>query len=316
MRLLIACLLALTVTASAQPLSWSPQWLAFSDHPEKVRESGQLYDGSLIPLNPVRFQYYHLGEMDGDGFLRVALYNPSQTTARVFLRSAQGGPDGNYFAAGHQNNVAYLKAWGEGQGQVVELPPGWTVIAQHPLPRGKVVSATQEMTLLEGDPIHFGLFALTAADAKNGLSLLSDPKDVHARGVYPVADQKVVRSHLAGGPDTFAAFGAVRQRNLWEQKELRGDYGVLYLLEFHLRNEESTGQTVDVLFNPRGGAATGTFWVEGQGLIEVDNTKAYATPKFFGLELGPRESRTLRIWTLPEGASSYPVRIVLSSKHS
>lgn len=316
MRISFTCylLLLLCLPLAAEAPSWSPNWLAFSDHPEKVKKIGQLYDGSLIALRPVRFQYYHLGEIDGGAYLKVTLFNPNPSSSRVHLRSAVGGPDGDYFAAGHQNNVEYLKAWGQRQGRVIEVPPGWTTVAVHPLPKGKVVSGTQEMTLLGGKPVHFGLFALSSPDSQKGLSLLSDAQDVHARGVYPVANEKVIRSHRVGQEDTFAAFGAVRQRNLWESKELRGDYGVLYEFEFHLSNPTAHKAPVKFIFNPRGGAATGTFWIAGRGLVEVENTKAYQTPEFFQLELKPGEERVLRMWTLPEGASSYPVRVVMSSR--
>lgn len=292
--------------------------LAFSDHPERVRSRGLLFHAGLLAFKPVRFQYYHEGgRKEGPLFLTVRLANRGRAPARVHLVQGAAGPDPVYFTAGHQNNRAFLRRLAAFEGIVARLAPGEVrQVALHELPVDQVVSGTAQMTLLEGSEVQYGLFAVHDPAEPVGFDLLSNPKDVHARGIYSAADQDLVRGWEIGPGEAFVAIGAVRQPNLLHGPELKGDYGVLYRVQLDLRNPGPEAERVEVAFNPRGGQATGNFLVRAEdGALQEwrapDPVDAFQKVPLGVLEVPARSRRVWTLWTIPEGASNYPVRLVL-----
>ncbi len=292
--------------------------LAFSDHPERVRSRGLLFQAGLLRFKPVRFQYYHEGgRPDGPLFLSVRLRNRGSAPARIHLIQGAAGPDADYFAAGHRNNQVFLRRLVAFEGRVAILAPGESLqVATHRLPFEQVVSGTLQMTLLEGRDLEYALFAMHDPAEPVGFDLLSNPQDVHARGIYPAADQVLERGWEVGPTPGLLAFGAVRQPNVLAGPELKGDYGVVVRADLRLMNPLDRPQRVEFFFNPRGGPATGTFLARiGQGkLLDWSVPRpvpAFAEVSLAVLEVPARGQTLLTLWTIPEGASNYPVRVLM-----
>lgn len=297
-------------------VDWTPPTAAvaaLSDHPEKVERRGMLFSGGLTPLRNIRFQYYHLGLLDGSApCLEFFVTNHGVDPARLHLVRAAGLPSLDYFSTGHGNNVAWLQAEKANQGEFLDLAPGQTrVIFRQDLPKNYVVSGTLGLTQVYGPPLQFGLLASPHPGATPSLVNLLKETDVHSRGFYPVATQHLRRRHVAGqNRETKMAVGALRQETFSGVRELRGDYGVVYDLLLELDNPTAQTRRVDLIFNPRGGAATGTFLAQ-DAILEVPLTHAMQERTVKSWRLPPETHRTVRLQTIPEGASSYPVRLLL-----
>lgn len=320
--------------------------LSFSDHPERVKERGLLFKGGLIPFKPLRFQYYHEGgKEDNQLWLRLDLRNNSQRKrAKIMLIEGEGGPDSDYFQAGHKNNVQFLRHLTAGCGRILEIDPGQsTTIFCQKLPYCQVLSGTTQFTLLEGSEVSFYLNALEDPQEMLSFNLLSNPKDVHARGIYACADQfinKVVVVSDDKASEVRAAVGAVRQPNIIVGPELRGDYGVVYALQFLLINKNKNEADFELIINPRGGKATATVleqtdfynqtidpevWLSEQvpdlayfcfGNQYTDRSlskeaEPFSEYKAASIAVPAGQSAVVRLLTLPEGASNYPVRFIM-----
>lgn len=174
-------------------------------------------------------------------------------------------------------------------------------------------------------------------------NLLSNPKDVHARGIYACADQfinKVVVVSDDKASEVRAAVGAVRQPNIIVGPELRGDYGVVYALQFLLINKTKNEADFELIINPRGGKATATVleqtdfynqtidpevWLSEQvpdlayfcfGNQYTDRSlskeaEPFSEYKAASIAVPAGQSAVVRLLTLPEGASNYPVRFIM-----
>lgn len=296
-------------------LDWNPppsNVVALSDHPEKVERVGGLFFGGLTLLRPLTFQYYHLGKLKGPSpNLTFYIHNPGSEGAQVHLRQGIGKPSLDYFSSGHTNNVEWFRAQEQNLGRFLTVPAGETVeIFQQDLRPEYVVSGTLGLTQTEGRPLQFAFVARKSLEETVSLNNLLKDDDVHSRGFYPVAVQKIRRTYRLGGEPIQVAVGAVRQQTFSGVRELRGDYGVTYSLDLELRNDTAQAAQVELIFNPRGGPATGTFLLDGR-LVEIGVTKAFEEKPIaeFGLEAG--ESKKIKLETIPEGASNYPVRIVI-----
>lgn len=299
-------------------LDWSPPEsgiVALSDHPETVERRGGLFFGGLTRLRPLIFQYYHLGRLAGtEPNLTLVLSNPGNREATVFFQSGVGVPSLDYFSSGHTNNVEWFKARRQGLGHFITIDPGSSrSVFEQPLTFDYVVSGTLGLTQLDGPPLQFALVARQEQDEPLSLNNLLKETDVHSRGFYPAAVQRVHRTFYSDQEPINVAIGAVRQQTFSGVRELRGDYGVTYEMSVDLVNNSAEPSQVELLFVPRGGAATGTFLVDGE-LVEVPLTQAFEEHPFQLIELKAYESRPLKIETIPEGASSYPVRIVVRSR--
>ena len=299
-------------------VDWSPpepSIAALSDHPEKVDRRGGLFFGGLTRLRPLVFQYYHLGKLRGsEPHLSFILSNPGAEPATLHLQKGIGRTSLDYFSSGHTNNLRWFQAKRDRLGYFVTLAPKQTIeLFRQPLPLEEVVSGTLGLTQTEGPPLSFAFVA--RPDDEEGLSLnnLLKAEDVHSRGFYPAAKQVVRRTFRTGHEPLGIAVGAIRQQTFSGVRELRGDYGVTYRIELDLVNDSAQEKTVELVFNPRGGAATGTFYL-GEDLLEVENTKAFEERVFHQATLSPGEERHLLLETIPEGASSYPVRIIVREK--
>jgi hypothetical protein len=296
-------------------VDWSPPEpyiVALSDHPEKVERRGGLFFGGLTPFRTLLFQYYHLGKLRGaDPNLTFVVQNSGSRPATLHLQRGIGRTSLDYFSSGHTNNVRWFQALQRKLGYFVEISPGDTIeLFRQPMPREEVVSGTLGLTQTSGPPLSFAFVA--RPDDREAISLnnLLKKDDVHSRGFYPAARQVLRRTFRLGQDPINLAVGAVRQQTFSGVRELRGDYGVTYDMHLELRNDGQREGLIELVFNPRGGAATGTFLLDGD-VIEVENTEAFAERVFHTIKLVPGETRNLRLQTIPEGASSYPVRIVV-----
>ncbi len=296
-------------------LDWQPPTTAvaaLSDHPEDFPRTEMLFSGGLSRLKPVRLQYYHLGSLPGrDPNIRLYLTNPASEPARVYLRRGEGLPSEEYVDTGHGNNVVWLARESAGEGEFVDLPPNSTTVLHHqPMPLEKVVSGTVEMTLVEGSPLLFNLISAKDLESEVGLNNLLKESDVHSRGFYPVAIQRAARTYRCGQPELRLAIGGLRQDTFSGVRELRGDYGVVYEIKLKLSNPTDQVRTTQLLFNPRGGDATATFLIDDK-VVEVGRTEAFKEVMVEEFSLLPGENREIWLKTVPEGASSYPVRLIV-----
>lgn len=317
--------------------------LAFSDHPECVKSRGVLFKGGLVKLKPVRFQYYHLGgREDNNLWLRLRIKNNGPKKALLQVLEGVGGPDGNYFQAGHNNNIDFLANFTAGKTRLLEVEPrGELDLFTRQLPYDKVISGTEQFTLWQGDNVQFYLLSLQDPQEEASYSELADSNDVHARGFYPLTD-RFVNLVWDMQEEIWAPVGGVRQPNYIRGPELKGDYGTIYSIKYLILNDSDVEKNFTLYFNPRGGVATATIygtlktvenveahqWLNDslpswQGLSKDGNTfELWEVPKEVqAKEMYPIHSFTipahtrivLHALTVPEGASNYPIRLVLSS---
>lgn len=320
--------------------------LMFSDHPERVCGRGLLFKGGLVRLKPVRLQYYHEGGADGKTlWMRMAVSNFGNRKARIFITEGQAGPDEDYFKAGHGCCVEFLNRTACGCGRVIEIEPhGTAEIVCAPLEYEKVVSGAVQMTLLDGSGIVFALCACEEKDEDLSFGFLSNPKDVHARGIYASPDIFASRVwNMEKQAEVRTAIGAMRQPNITSGPDLRGDYGAVCALNFLILNPSSERRRFELVFNPRGGKAaacvlvnlskaeTGNAagWLKGQeyslgtfcrrgadrgGWSDASCAKeqeAFTETVLGTFEADADSAMELRLLTMPEGASNYPVRFIL-----
>ena len=296
--------------------SIQPARLLVSDYPERLTANGVLFTARLDRTQAQRFLYYHYnpGTEPGRRILLKAA-NTSNAPATVQMIEGDAGPGVNEMEIGHLSTKRFLVRNARNEGRVVTIPPGSTVnLVDHVLPPQNIVSAVLQLRLVTGDPVQL---ALIAQDALAPLDQTIDQTQLlvggapHARGVYPVPTFYFNTDYNVDGDDLDLPIGQLPLPNLRQGEALSGDYGVEQVLEVVISNMTRGPKAIALYANPRGGRATGTFLIDGT-LVQAHALAAFSRFKIWQETIRAGTYRRIRIVTMPEGGSSYPLRLTFA----
>ncbi|MDQ6925781.1 MAG: pilus assembly protein N-terminal domain-containing protein, partial [Candidatus Eremiobacteraeota bacterium] len=293
-----------------------PARLLVSDYPERLTANGVLFTARLDRTQAQRFLYYHYNP-GNEPARRILLKarNASNAPATVQMIDGSAGPGTNEMEVGHLSTKRFLVREARNEGQVMTIGPGATMnLVDHPLPPANVVSAILQLRLVSGDPLDL---TLVAQDALAPLDQSVDTVQLlaggapHARGVYPVPTFFFERTYDVDGPDLDIPIGQLPLPNLREGEALSGDYGVEQSMNVVIVNMTRGPHAIALYANPRGGRATGTFLIDGT-LVQAHALAAFSRFKIWQETINAGTFRRIRVVTMPEGGSSYPLRLTFA----
>ena len=293
-----------------------PARLLVSDYPERLTANGVLFTARLDRTQAQRFLYYHYNP-GTEPARRILLKarNTSNAPATVQMIDGTAGPGANEMEVGHLSTKRFLVREARNEGQVMTIAPGATMnLVDHPLPAANVISAILQLRLVSGDPLDLTLVAqdaLAPADQSIDTVKLLAGGAPHARGVYPVPTFFFERTYDVDGADLDIPIGQLPLPNLREGEALSGDYGVEQSMNVVIVNMTRGPRAIALYANPRGGRATGTFLIDGT-LVQAHALAAFSRFKIWQETINAGTFRRIRIVTMPEGGSSYPLRLTFA----
>jgi len=296
--------------------SIAPAELLVSDYPERLTANGVLFTADLDRSSARRFLYYHYNAA-GEPARRVLLKaaNPSNQPAMVQMIESSAGPGANEMEIGHFTTEHFLVREHQNEGTVIVIPPQTTVnLVDAPLPPGTLVSALLQLREVSGDPIHLALVAQDMSaplDQSVDTTQLLSGGAAHARGTYSVPEFFFDYTYTTSDDPLEIPIGQLPLPNLRQGEALGGDYGVQQSITVTIVNPTRGPMPVAIYANPRGGRATGTF------LIDRTIVQAHALPPFSKYKIWQETIRAgtfrrVQIVTMPEGGSSYPLRLIFA----
>ncbi len=294
----------------------APSQLLVSDYPERLSADGLLFNATIDRTKSQRFLYYHYNPAGEPGRrILVKATNASAQPAVVHMLSSLAGPGTNEMEVGHNATKGFLIRARRNEGTVITIPPNATVnIVNHNLPAGATVNGILQLREITGDPLAIAVVAQNAdlpLDQTAESATLLSGGAAHARGVYPVPEFFSEYTFFTDAPPLEIPIGQLPLPNLREGEALSGDYGVMQSVRVVIVNTSRFGQAIALYANPRGGQATGTFIIDDT-LVQAHRLTAYSRYKIWQETIAPGTYRTLRIQTMPEGGSSYPLRLVFA----
>ena len=299
----------------AQPRT-RPRSLLVSDYPETLKENGILFSTDVTAKQAERFLYYHYnpaGQPERRIVLKIA--NPSLQPALVQYIAGIAGPGTNEMEVGHLSTQRFLVREAQNEGTVVTIPGNTTIaIMEQPLPARTTASGLMQLHEIEGSPLHLTLVAQNATDPIDGpipTSALLVGDRPHARGVYSIPEFFFDYSYDAEGPNLEVPIGQIPLPNLVQGQTLAGDYGVLQSVTIRMvNNDRHNARALALYASPRGGRATGTFVID-RVLVQAHAMPAYGHFKLRQYTIPPGSFVRTEIVTMPEGGSSYPLRLIV-----
>lgn len=291
-----------------------PKLLAVSNWPERVESAGPLLAQPLAFRKPLRLLYHHLNAAGRTLEFSVDLLNFGEEPAQVQVVPACPEPEYSPLRSGHVAVVRYFRRRMGRDSFVAEVGPGRRCkLVSHIVRPGQVISGIVEVALLSDVQVALEVRASRPGETRwvEPLREPDEPPD-HAPYVYP-EPLKVVRAKAKVGESwLYLDIGEEPLRSLSSGHVLLGNYGVVHRFEVTVENPLDEGAGVPLLFQPRGGAAAGTFVIEGQlkhfGAIPPWRRKLVAV-----LSLPPRSKRLIEVLTMPEPGSSYPASLVFKT---
>jgi len=293
-----------------------PARLLVSDYPERLTANGVLFTARLDRTQGQRFLYYHYNP-GTEPARRILLkaHNASNAPAIVQMIDGTAGPGANEMEVGHLSTKRFLIREARNEGKVMTIAAGATMnLVDHPLPPQNVVSAILQLRLVSGDPLDLALVAQdaqAALDQSIDTTLLLAGGAPHARGVYPVPTFFFDRTYDVDGADLDIAIGQLPLPNMRQGEALSGDYGVEQSMSVVIVNMTKGPRSIALYANPRGGRATGTFLIDGT-LVQAHALAAFSRFKIWQERINAGTFRRIKVVTMPEGGSSYPLRLTFA----
>jgi hypothetical protein len=174
------------------------------------------------------------------------------------------------------------------------------------------VSALLQLREIDGDPLHLTLVAQDASaplDQSVDTTQLLAGGVLHARGEYQVPQFYFDYSYEVGDDNLEIPIGQLPLPNLRQGEALAGDYGVQQAITVTIVNDTNGPAPIAIYANPRGGRATGTFLID-RTLVQAHALPPFSRYKIWQETIAPRTFRRVAIVTMPEGGSSYPLRLI------
>jgi hypothetical protein len=294
------------------------QALLVSNSPERLPFGKVLYVGQLRTQDTVRLLYHHQnGSTNKHMFLTVTVSNPSEDVVTAWISGATGGSGLDELALGHLAAWRFLDQYWGHAGFLLQIPGNTTIplFVQDIAPLG-ITSGLMQIELLNGDRLNLQVTArLDGEMDPPGESFPSDFDTQHQRGLFrrPLIAKDL--TYIVGGPPLMMTVGgdADSVHDGDTNAALQGNYGVIYAFQVDVQNPSPLPTAPVLSMHAQGGAARGTFLIDGH-IMESPPLLPNAPQTIATIPLAPETNHLLRIETMPESGSSYPVQLILESQ--
>ena len=296
-----------------------PEVLFYSNHPEQVKTPQPLYAAALTPNQSSRLLYHHQNGTGNRLRVSIILVNTSDAPAPVHLIGGLAGPVQDTILVGYQAGARFLRDVTSNTGYVVNIPARTRIVLWTDV-LGKMDTAS-------------GIVQMRQIGGENGVlvRVLSEPVSVYrsisdvnpaassdymsrfSNHQYPTPVRKLVEEYSAGGRWVFIRLGRHHLRDVDDQLNLYGNYGVTYDINLTLTNPTSDREEFQVVFNATAGISGIATLINGEfkGKSHVATHREEPLVKYV---LNPGERRQVRLSTLPLAGSHYPATIIVRSR--
>ncbi len=284
--------------------------LFVSDNPEAVRGTRGLFRADTGGAGCVRLLYHHENAAPSSRMaIQIWALDPDDSAVHLRFTLGAGGPTQDVMAAGHSAAVKFWQAVLANAAVPMDIAPHqWKPLLETVLEPRDVISGLAQVEIT-GGRLTLVVLAYLPGESEGDIAPASFLARVgtHPFGVFsaPLIEEHVEAKldqprglQLAGGK-----FLVGRQPG----EILKGNYGVVYHLRVSCVNASSRPVLLSLVFTPRHGPAAGTLVINGR-LVEVPPLPLGARREVGRYRI-PAGTWLFDIWTLPEGASAYPVRL-------
>jgi hypothetical protein len=295
--------------------SFAPQLLFYDDDPEHVAADGVLFRGTVTTAQPARLYYYHDDASDPRRIV-VVLSSAASDPTSVQVIDASAGPNVDVMSVGHAVTRNFLLTKPKDLGTILDLDADQPyVLKDVAMTAHQGVAGNLDIRVAAGGPVTVTVLALSpGVDPRTLLAAAPLPDDGHHRtGVFQLGGfGNDALSYVAGAPDSKIAIGdrdpTAPSVDPSAPGHDYGDYGVWHTIAVSLSNPSPAPATAYLYFKPLVGIARASFLVDGS-LVEIGCVREPQPYQIAAIPLDPGATRQVRLDTMTDGGSFYPVEI-------
>ena len=294
----------------------SPDRIYVSNSPESLTHSGELLSDTLHHGTSSRFMIHHRNATERNLNFVFFISNPNGKTAVVRVIGDILGVWNKELQAGHDATERFMKAERDGVGYLLEVPAGgYATLKKFAFEPGQIVSGLCEVQVLRGQGIDFSVRVLEPyLPDKAPREEIGDFYSNRAHGYFATPLVSLKSKYVIGDRWKFLSVGDDPLPPLIpDSPPLYGNYGVTYDITVSVENPGIRTETVDIKFAPAGGVAMGTFFVD-DAFTQTGIVKPPHKTMLHSVSVDPGETRHVRLVTIPESGSYYPVRIIVGQR--
>lgn len=309
----LSCRTQRQVTVRNERLNLTPPAvLMVSNSPERLRAQGLWFEGKLADNQSTRLLYHHVNGTPSTCDLVVEVWNLGETMARVHVMAGMGGPSYDESWAGHRAASAFLRNKAAAAGWIAPVPAGMAVpvVTQAAL-RNATVSGVLELRAVGAANLSIRVYLASHMMERLPRPVTSYTESPMLGQWHYVEPQRELQAEYTVGREwTFVTIGRQPVAGMVEGDQLAGGYGVLYDIDLGLSNPTGQEARVAIAMEPAGGPARGALIVDGR-VVEAAMLNRDVEAPVTKYVLAPGEARRVRIQTMPQAGSNYPVRLVV-----
>lgn len=307
------------------------QFLWYSNNPENLVDTGNLYFGQLEAETPVRLLSHHFDKTSRPMVVQYFLINNSDLPAAVTVMMGDSTPDKDPAKAGYRAGLEFFRQWLNDAAEVVQIPPRSVVpLSCRRLAPLETTSTLGTLCLLSGGPnsVTVSGEARWSADLPSvwasslqrdrpwqytpavplsafDLQTSGSPKEVYTR-----PRRKVDFEYQVGGRFAFVRIGGDPIASVTGEPGLDGNFGVHYELDGLLTNPTDAPQKVEIVFEASAGYSGAFFVIDGQ-FRDARMLQSKQTVQLKEVTLNPGDKIPVTIQTMPLSGANYPATLMV-----
>ncbi len=312
-----------------------PDQYLFSNSPEKVLSTGMLLSGYLPANRSMTLYFYHLNVSKRELYMRFIL-KLDRAEGKI-MYDTYWKYSRKYIDVGHELAVQMLRSSLSldlfqlddleiGMRREIKSLGWWervnenTYYLQVPFKTSELLIGY--LSLFSDTKLHYSLWIVDDPEKRTSELELINPRIIgldsyHQRGLIwsPHLYQRVIFRTSISREEVTIGEAPVEGITTEGDFKLKGNYGVIYLIDLSLINDSSDSREVNIWFNPRGGPARITMLLLPKDgthpeLVSTPTVNSYKLYRLRNIELKPGELRMYRLVIIPEGASCYPIKLI------
>lgn len=292
--------------------------LLYSNNPERVKKFGPLFTAQIQSGTRNRLLFHHQNELRKRMKFTVEIINAGGTTATVHSVSGCTNPIVDPVTVGYRAGQSFIHDYLGNVGQVFHIPAmSKLVLYTDHVAAKETASGIMDIQTIEGQNLYVQVRADQPGSGSGGNGAVGaiDERSIPRQlsdDVYQSPTQKVEASYNVGDRWSFIRIGKEPIVHATLNKQLYGNYGVIYYINLRMSNPTGDPKTVRVVFEPSAGPASGLFLVDGKMI----GARVVRPPSEFEItraRLAPGDTKHISIMTIPLAGSAYPASILVRS---